>query len=143
MRPNQFVYAALMLAALLGWQPEARAQSATDDTVALQQEIDHLKQDFETLKQEYGSRLAMLEAKMAAIQKARPALEPLVLTANAGPAQEQPQQPQQPPQPQQPVPTQQPTEQAPPGAGGAGGPTGPLPVYGGATSGSKVFNPDI
>jgi hypothetical protein len=35
------------------------------------------------------------------------------------------------------------TVEVPPGAGGAGGPSGPLPVYGGATAGSKVFNPDI
>jgi hypothetical protein len=33
--------------------------------------------------------------------------------------------------------------QVPAGAQGAGGPSGQLPVYGGAASGSKVFNPDI
>src|SRR6266536_218282 len=35
------------------------------------------------------------------------------------------------------------TSEVPPGAEGAGGPTGPLPVYGGGTVSSKVFNPDI
>src|SRR5262249_59742441 len=30
-----------------------------------------------------------------------------------------------------------------PGAEGAGGPTGALPVYGAASGGSKIFNPDI
>jgi len=42
------------------------------------------------------------------------------------------------------------TPQAPPvaaevpaGAAGAGGPTGALPVYGGASAASKIFNPDI
>jgi hypothetical protein len=33
--------------------------------------------------------------------------------------------------------------ETPPGAAGAGGPSGPLPVYGGGTASSKVFNPDI
>jgi len=33
--------------------------------------------------------------------------------------------------------------EVPPGAEGGGGPSGPLPVYGGATVSSKVFNPDI
>ena len=32
--------------------------------------------------------------------------------------------------------------QVPPGADGLGGPTGSLPVYGGASAASKVFNPD-
>jgi len=31
----------------------------------------------------------------------------------------------------------------PPGAAGAGGPSGALPIYGTATAGSKIFNPDI
>ncbi|MFQ5724234.1 MAG: hypothetical protein ACE5G6_07040, partial [Terriglobia bacterium] len=35
------------------------------------------------------------------------------------------------------------TVQTPPGAAGAGGPSGQLPVYGGAASLTKVFNPDI
>ena len=38
---------------------------------------------------------------------------------------------------------QEPTAPVPPGAEGAGGPTGSLPVYGGASSSSKIFNPDI
>jgi hypothetical protein len=37
---------------------------------------------------------------------------------------------------------QQPTVEVPAGAAGAGG-TGSLPIYGAATAGSKIFNPDI
>jgi hypothetical protein len=44
--------------------------------------------------------------------------------------------------PAQPPPPQEPTAPVPPGAQGAGGPTGSLPLYG-ATSASKIFNPDI
>jgi hypothetical protein len=36
-----------------------------------------------------------------------------------------------------------PTLEVPAGAAGAGGPSGTLPVYGAATAGSKIFNPDI
>jgi hypothetical protein len=47
------------------------------------------------------------------------------------------------PPPEAPPPEPPPTGDVPPGAGGAGGPSGPLPVYGGASASSKVFNPDI
>src|SRR6266566_4139568 len=39
--------------------------------------------------------------------------------------------------------SQQPTAQVPAGAQNVGGPSGALPVYGGAASSSKVFNPDM
>jgi hypothetical protein len=89
--------------------------AAAQDTQALRQEIDQLRRDFETVKQQYGDRLAALEAKLATAQGTPPAQPGGV-------------------QPTAPVPT---------GAEGAGGPTGSLPVYGGAVSGSKIFNPDI
>jgi hypothetical protein len=54
----------------------------------------------------------------------------------------QPQPPTQEPQPPQ-QPPQEPTAPVPPGATGAGGPAGSLPVYGGASAASKIFNPDI
>ena len=96
--------------------------SAQDSPQALRQEIDQLRRDFEALKQQYGERLTALETKLAAAEGAPAA-------AIASPAQ-----------PAQPA---QPTAQVPPGAEGAGGPTGALPVYGGAVTGSKIFNPDI
>src|SRR5262249_26885609 len=96
------------------------------------QDIDQLRRDFEALKQQYGDRLSALEAKLAAAE-GRPATQPPAAPAPPGAA----------PAPPGAVPPAQPTAQVPPGAEGAGGPSGALPVYGGAVSGSKVFNPDI
>src|SRR5262245_34766703 len=80
---------------------------------AIRSEIDQLKQDFD-------ARLAALEARLAAVsggQAAAPAPTP---------------QPSTPP-----------AAGVPSGTAGAGGPEGALPVYGGASAGSKIFNPDI
>src|SRR3989442_13483146 len=98
--------------------PSIAAAQAQDSPQALRAEIDQIKKDFEALKQQYGDRLAALEAKLNAIpggQTATPATP-----GGAAPA-----------------------VQVPPGAAGAGGPSGALPVYGSAVAGSKVFNPDI
>jgi len=91
---------------------------AQDSPQALRAEIDQIKKDFEALKQQYGDRLAALEAKLNAIPGGQ-AAAPITPPAPA------------------------PAVQVPPGAAGAGGPTGALPVYGSAVAGSKVFNPDI
>jgi len=119
MRTVRFPCAVAVAVALsLGASPV----SAQDTPQALRQEIDQLRRDFEALKQQYGDRLTMLEAKLAAAQG------------------------QPPPSPAPPPPSghpAQPTAPVPVGAEGAGGPTGALPVYGGAVTGSKVFNPDI
>jgi hypothetical protein len=111
MRSMRVVCASAVAAGLLMTGSPAAAQ----DAQALRQEIDQLRRDFETLKQQYGDRLTALEAKLAVAEGTPP--------AQPGAAQ--------------------PTAPVPPGAEGAGGPTGALPVYGGAVSGSKVFNPDI
>ena len=111
MRAIRVVCASTVAIGLLLRPSPAGAQ----DVQVLRQEIDQLRRDFETLKQQYGDRLAALEAKLA-IAQGTP-------TAPPGAAQ--------------------PTAPVPPGAEGAGGPTGSLPVYGGAVSGSKIFNPDI
>jgi hypothetical protein len=104
--------------------------SAQDNPQALRQEIDQLRRDFEALKQQYGDRLTALESKLAVAegQPPSPAAGP---PAQAGAAAQPPGQPAQP------------TAPVPPGAEGAGGPSGALPVYGGAVTGSKVFNPDM
>jgi len=96
------------------------APASAQDAQALRQEIDQLRRDFETLKQQYGDRLSALEAKLAL---AAPTAEAQAAAPPGAPAQ--------------------PTAQVPPGAEGAGGPSGSLPVYGGSIAGSKVFNPDI
>jgi hypothetical protein len=74
------------------------------------------------LRTEFNNRLAALETQLAALQ---------------GGQAPPPAQPAAPPAP--PPPT---TAEVPPGAAGAGGPTGALPLYGTASLGSKIFNPD-
>ena len=119
MRATRFVCAYVMAGGLmLG----ASTASAQDSPQVLRQEIDQLRRDFETLKQQYGDRLSALEAKLAS-------------------AEGRPQPPVTPPA--EPAAPAQPTAQVPPGAAGAGGPTGALPVYGASVAGSKIFNPDI
>ncbi len=77
------------------------------------EELKRLREEVQQLRQ----AMAALEARLDALQAA-PAPSPV-------PA---------------PPPT---TAEVPAGAAGAGGLTGPLPVYGGASLGSKIFNPDI
>src|SRR5437867_940683 len=126
----RLLYACLITGGLLVGSRAAFAQTPAESAQALQQEINQLKQDLDALKQQYGNRLAALEAKLAVIQNGGPAtVQPLVLTTAVTPRQTPP--------------PQQPAEQVPPGAAGAGGPSGQLPVYGGAVSASKVFNPDM
>jgi len=108
----------------LGSASSASAQEAA----ALRQEIDQLRRDFETLKQQYGDRLTALESKLATAEGTAPA------------AAAQP--PATPPAAAQP-PATPPAAEVPAGAAGAGGPTGALPVYGSTVGGAKVFNPDI
>jgi hypothetical protein len=100
--------------------PSMTAAQAQDSPQALRAEIDQIRKDFEVLKQQYGDRLAALEAKLNAIQGGQ-ATTPGAPGAAAAP----------------------PTAQVPAGAAGAGGPAGALPVYGSAVTGAKVFNPDI
>ena len=99
--------------------------SAQDTPQALRQEIDQLRRDFDALKQQYGDRLTALEAKLAAAEGTPPAPAPAAEPAPAAAAPASP------------------TAQVPPGAEGAGGPSGALPVYGAASAGSKIFNPDV
>ena len=110
------------------------AASAQDTPQALRQEIDQLRRDFETLKQQYGDRLTALETKLAAAEGQPPAAPTPGTPTGAAPAQ---------PAAQPPAGSPPTTAQVPTGAEGAGGPSGALPVYGGAAASSKVFNPDI
>jgi hypothetical protein len=115
--------AAAFAAVVLGTSASAFAQAppaAAQDSVtaqALREELDRLRREFETVRDAYGARLSALEAKLGALDPSKT--------------------------PTQTLPTA-PTEVAvPPGAAGAGGPTGSLPVYGGTSALSKIFNPDI
>ena len=120
MRVRPLVYACGVAIGLMGGVETADAQSP--DAQALRQEIEQLRREFQTLQKEYGDRLTALESKLSAVD------------GQAAPAPAPPAQANQP---------QQPAAEVPPGAAGAGGPSGSLPVYGGGTAGSKVFNPDV
>jgi hypothetical protein len=136
--------AALLMTAGIGLVPAAA--KAQDTPQALRQDIDQLRRDFEALKQQYGDRLAALEAKLAAAEAApAPGTPPAApaTTPGAVPAAPAPPGVQPPTAPVPPGTAQQPAAQVPAGAEGAGGPSGALPVYGGAAALSKIFNPDI
>jgi hypothetical protein len=83
------------------------------EAAQVSQELALLRQEFQTLRETYEARFTDLESRLAALE------------SSATPA------------------TQQPSATVPAGAAGAGGPSGALPVYGGASALSKVFNPDI
>lgn len=108
---------AIFMVAASSLYAQTPAQGAsTADAQALRAEIEQLKSDF-------NARLAALETRLAAlggVPEAAPAETPAppnsVPAANAA---------------------------VPSGAQGAGGPEGALPVYGGGSASSKVFNPDI
>jgi hypothetical protein len=119
MRAMRFVCGSVVAGLLIGPLP-----ASAQDAQALRQEIDQLRRDFETLKQQYGDRLSALETKLATAEGTPPPAAP-------------------PAAPQAPQAGAQPTAQVPAGAEGAGGPSGALPVYGNAAAGSKVFNPDM
>src|SRR5712691_4931224 len=118
MRPMRLVCASMVAGGLLLRPPTAMAQETPQ---ALRQEIDQLRKDFETVKQQYGDRLSALEAKLAAVEGVAPA-------APAG---------------AQPAPGQPPSVPVPVGAQGAGGPSGALPVYGDflGAAGRNMVNP--
>src|SRR5262245_36794137 len=67
MRRWQSIGISLVAAACIAG-PGVRPASAQTDAQALKQQIDQLRQDFETLKQQYGDRLTTLEARLAVIQ---------------------------------------------------------------------------
>jgi hypothetical protein len=133
--------------------PPAGDQAAAQ---ALRTEVARLRQEFDAVRQQYGDRLAALEARLAALDAARTpaaavpsaaappaaAQPPAVAQAAAPPTQAaEPQAPA--PQPQAPAAGTGQGVEVPSGAAGAGGPQGTLPVYGNASALSKIFNPDM
>ena len=123
MRCRRLVCASLVAASLVVGPSAAFAQEPGQ---TVQQQIDQLRRDFDAIKQEYERRLSALEEKLGT---------PAPGTVAPGTVAPQP--------PEAPKAPEAPSAQVPPGAEGAGGPSGALPVYGGAVSGSKVFNPDM
>jgi hypothetical protein len=109
--------------------PPAAPASASE----LREELQRLRQEFESIRDAYGARLSALESRLA--EQTGAAVTPPAPPAAAAP--------------QVPAPTaeagrsQPPQVAVPSGAAGAGGPAGALPVYGNANAMSKIFNPDI
>src|SRR5881396_4446089 len=66
--------AALAVTAGLALVPSTGLAQDTPQT--LRQDIDQLRREFETLKQQYGDRLAALEAKLAVAEGATPSSPP-------------------------------------------------------------------
>ncbi len=102
--------------------PAAQAQSVATPAGDAGEEIARIRRELDTLRQDYGSRMTALEARLAAVEPAPP------------PAPAPTAEPPRAPEPA--------TAAVPPGAAAEGGPSA-LPVYGGGAAGSKVFNPDI
>src|SRR2546425_1233645 len=111
---------ALLLVVLLGFGSNCFAQAPT---VA---EINALKEQIDALKADYDKRLQALESQFQTLQSQSQAAQPAPTAQTPAAAATAPQ-----------------TAEVPSGAQGGGGPTGQLPVYDGATAGSKIFNPDI
>ena len=118
MRTSQFRAFAMFLGVSAAGVASAAAQQPRADSGAAAQAI---RQEIQQLRQDFEARLAALESKLTSIEGGA--------AVAAAPA------PAQAPSP--------PTVEVPAGAAGAGGPTGALPVYGGPSAASKIFNPDI
>jgi hypothetical protein len=120
------VVALVASAAVAAGQPPATGAGSSEQEIRA--ELQKLRQEFDTLRDAYGARLAALESKLAALQGTgaaaanQPAAAPPAAPAGQVPGT---------------------TAAVPAGAAGAGGPQGPLPVYGGTSALSKIFNPDI
>jgi len=121
MRSVHVAWSAFIAAALLA--PQNAAAQGAEQAQQIQQQIDQLRREF-------NDRLTTLEAQLAALQGQPPP---------APPAQPVPPPSETVPPPVPPAAT----AEVPPGSAGAGGPTGALPIYGAASLGSKIFNPDI
>ena len=92
----------------------------------LREEVERLRRELEAVRDAYAARLTALEGRLSQLE-ARPAAD---AAAAAPPVQAPPAAPA--------------AEAAvPAGAAGAGGPQGALPVYGGTSAFSKIFNPDL
>src|SRR5438067_11067458 len=110
---RRWVFIPIVAAAFVFVSGARNASAQGTDPQAIRQELDSLRRDFETLKQQYGDRITALEARLAAAQGtvAQPAVPGGGATAANAP-----------------VPT---------GAEGAGGPSGALPVYGASVGASE------
>jgi hypothetical protein len=109
--------------------PPGQAAPAADQPQQIREEVERLRREFESIRDAYGARLTALEGRLAQMEGGAAPAPVAGLPAPAAPAT---------------PPAGAPAETAvPAGAAGAGGPQGALPVYGGTTALSKIFNPDM
>jgi hypothetical protein len=98
----------------------ARPDLARAESAPAAEQVEELKRQMAALKEQLAAMAARVEALEAAAAE-----RPGAGAASAAPS---------------PAPA---TAEVPPGAAGGGGPSGAVPLYGGLSAGSKVFNPDI
>ena len=114
-----FALAASVISARGAWAQQATPPQ--DSAQVVREEVARLRAEFDQVRQQYGTRLADLEQRLAALEGKPAAVRPAAAAAA-------------PPPVEVPVPA---------GAASAGGPEGALPVYGNISAMSKVFNPDM
>ena len=133
MRPYLRCVPGLLLAAggVLA-SPAAAGQSPPAEQTPAGDEIGSLRRELQSLRDEYTSRIAAIESRLQALEGGRTAPAPPEAT---------PAEPAAAPAPQ-PGPAPQSTAAVPAGAA-TGDTPATLPVYGGGSASSKVFNPDI
>jgi hypothetical protein len=115
------------------------APALADQAAPPAADVDQLRAQLEALRAEYAQRLAELDARLSALGETPSETPAPVPSPSPSPEALAPGAPATP----GPPPPQTAELTVPSGAAGAGGPAGALPVYGGATATSKVFNPDI
>jgi len=119
-RPGSWV----VLAFALAFAPPLAAQTAEPPQ---SDDVERLRRELATVRQEYADKLAALEARLAALEQGRATTAPAEPAPHAEPAP-----PVVPPEPAQPALPAEPAAAAPPAE-----PPPPPPLS------SKVFNPDI
>jgi hypothetical protein len=147
-RLTAVIRATAVAAAWLTCAPVAAQQTAPTDRAAaaeVRAELDRLRREFESLRDAYGARLTALEEKLAQIESKPRTLGEAAAAQPVPPVEPLPAAPS--PDVQAAAPSSPPAgaqeAAVPSGSAGAGGPQGTLPVYGGTTALSKIFNPDI
>jgi hypothetical protein len=130
MRPYLRCVPGLLLAASGALaSPAAAGQSPPVEQTPAGDEIGSLRRELQSLRDEYTSRIAAIESRLSALEGATTA------TAAAPVAPAAPALPGPSPAPQ--------TTAAVPAGAATGDTPAALPVYGGGSASSKVFNPDI
>jgi hypothetical protein len=111
--------------------PAAAGQSPPAEQTPAGDEVASLRRELQSLRDEYTSRIAAIESRLQALEGGRTAPAPPEAVATAEPA------------PAAPASVSAQTTAAVPAGAATGETPATLPVYGGGSASSKVFNPDI